>query len=129
MFYQKIKVHWWLALIARKILLLATSANHDFRLNFFLATSANHDFCRRFWSLRLVPTSIGAKFFSLRLVPTTIGANFFSLRLVPTTIGAKFFSLRLGFVLAHMVKNKGSLTETFETGTNVIDPSDHENDV
>ena len=35
----------------------------------------------------------------------------------------------VGFVLAHMVKNKNSLIETFETGTYVIDPSDHENDV
>ena len=32
-------------------------------------------------------------------------------------------------LLAHMVKNKGSLIETFETGTYVIDPSDHEIDV
>lgn len=34
----------------------------------------------------------------------------------------------LGFVLAQMVKNKGTLMEAFETGTYVIDPSDHEND-
>ena len=35
----------------------------------------------------------------------------------------------LGFVLAQMVKNKSSQIETFETGTYVIEPSDHENDV
>ena len=40
-----------------------------------------------------------------------------------------FFHDQVGFVLAHMVKNKGSLIETFETGTYVIEPSDHENDV
>ena len=31
--------------------------------------------------------------------------------------------------LTHMVKNKGSVIETFETGTHVIDPFDLENDV
>ena len=28
-----------------------------------------------------------------------------------------------------MVKNKGCLIDTVETGTDVIDPSDHDNDV
>ena len=36
---------------------------------------------------------------------------------------------KVGFVLAHMVKNKGFLMESFEAETYVIDPSDYENDV
>ena len=38
-------------------------------------------------------------------------------------------SAGIWFVLTHMVKNKGSLIETFETRTYVINPSDHANDV
>ena len=60
--------------------------------------------------------------------PGTNGAKFGRMALVAELFLSKY-SPTIGFVLAHMVKNKGSLIKTFETGTYVIDPSDHENDV